>query len=594
MNDCDQDDRPACSIGSGSPKVASSKSETSTSRSNLLTAIALVGLLGACTSLFFVCGKTGKAPPALESPPNVQGTYCETLARLPTAHHPRGPLPDDPVLKKWTTDMESATEAYLAHRAISDRHSRANPPDERESACLNELTLTLRKTLPEKSRLQGYMLSDAQRFLDASILPPMPPEIRLRTPANSDDTLGWLQKLTETARYHEGSEDSEHCRSIFTYLKRFPDNARLKRGLALHFGACVEDNFNSIDGELDRNEVFFRLTATTFPERLGVDFMLVTAADDTTRMRSGLAWSETPFGRLPIDLGMTGNGLKVVRDVTKERPELAKDLLPTASRWATEPEMPVQRRARWVGLAAYLEAGTPDPGEPETPALIRAIDKDVASARWALAFLPNELQEHAPRPYPYIKDAELIRAVTERLESLPNDEDVVLALDVLSRMPPGTGLRFIAKKIATQALLKPASSAIYRQIAQLEIADPYPMDSSFIGYEEDNGRKANIKKFLAPVLPELRAALLPSLCDDSDALTLLVRGGDPDIDAEYAACALASPSRLDRTNDTIHSACSGYRELGWKLTAKALEVSAPAGPQGDFQRRIANDCRSGH
>jgi hypothetical protein len=521
--------------------------------SNAVTAILLVLLLGGCAALLLVCGKSGKA--RYEPTQDLKGTYCEKLAKLPAAH-PRGPLPQDATLAKWTLDMESAIEPMLAQEALESNHSpRHNPMSGPDEACSKQLAETLKKNLPEK-----------QPILQA---------------------------------HHVEQED---CRSIDKFLGHFPDNARLRRALTSIYRCCVEDNFNSIDGVLDKNEPFLRLTAKVFPERLGIDFELLTEDDWSVKTDSTFVWTKTPFGRTSLDLGPTGNALKVVRDIAKERPEMLPLLLPTAKKWADSSKLPSHRRARWQALVTYIEAGAPDPGEAGSAELIRAMERDVGSARWALAFLPNELEEHAPRPYPYIKDADLIRVVTARTTSMTTattrEEDIVLGLDAVSRMPPGTALDWIASYLhsPTKGIWEAAISAINRQIEQLPLDDGREKITDEEAYnliDRDEPKRKTIAKFLKPVQDVLVLSLKQRICVDYEAFDLVLKADDQKIDADFVACLGPDPKPIAKSPEFVFSACLQRREYGWQLTGKALESMAAPGDSGNYLRRIANGCRTG-
>jgi hypothetical protein len=513
-------------------------------QSRAVTAILLVLLLGGCAALLLVCGKSGKA--RYEPTPDLNGTYCEKLKKLPPGH-PRGPLPSDARLAQWTVEMESVIETFFAHEALENNHSRLQPLSGPDDACEKELFQTLRKNQPEKQAiLQAYGV------------------------------------------------EQEDCRSLTKFWGHFPDNARLRRALIAIYRGCVEDNFNSIDGELDRNEAFLRLTAIVFPERLGIDFELLTDDDGTVKTDTMFVWSNTAFGRTSLDLGMTGNALKVVRDITKSKPELAKQFLPTARKWAESPKLASHRRARWQALVAYIEAGAPDPGDPAEPELARAIERDMPSARWALAFIPNELEEHAPRPYPYVKDTNLIRATTARTESLTTEEDVVLGLDAVSRMPPGTALEWIAKHAgsSTKGVSKAAISAINRQIEQLPLDDKATDDS--LSPDDDKPRAKNTAKLLKPIQQLLITTLRPRICTDHQAFDLILKSDNKSIDADFVTCLGPNPKPSQAALETVFQACLYRREYGWQLTAKTLESAAPPGDEGSYARRVAKGCRTGN
>lgn len=532
--------------------------------------VALVVLVLAAASVvvWMMSSPRTPAPP----PVSLEGTYCVAIDSTP--YRPRGPLPQDPVLAEWTQWVESATEQYLALVAYGAAHDRATPPpDARELACIRRLYGVVQTRMPEGSFLRVYaheivtrLLSYADAGADA---PSAPAEGRKPTPDAR------IHRLTE-----QDTTDEQSCRSTRAFLAGMPENARLRRALLLHFTGCVEDNYSSVDGELDRYEPFLRATAEASPDRLGLDFELLTASASQLMdaERSTLRWLREPFGRITLDLGETGNALRVVRDLARGRPDVAPALLPTARRLAVLARLPPHRRARWVALRAYLEAGAPDPGEPMEPGLVRELESgDARRVQWALGFLPNELEEHAPRPYPFIRDKALIGALVRASsqERVLSEEENVLLLDALSRTPPGTAFAFLVRMTASpsESVWLAASQAIDRQLFQLEGASPVPV--------------------LSPHIEGLRAGLGRHVCTHVEALSLLIAANDKQLDAELASC-LSSHAVLDTSFlQSLFGECVRHHDLGWARTAAALDALAKPGDSGEYARHVAHGCRIG-
>ena len=113
---------------------------------------------------------------------------------------------------------------------------------------------------PERDKLEAIR----DRVLDAS------------SPSSSSvAVMGLLREV--------GTLGDRACESAPKFLAAFPENARLRRALILHYGPCVEDNYNSIDGPLDRTEIFMHETLKSWPDRAALDFELLVAADATSQ-----------------------------------------------------------------------------------------------------------------------------------------------------------------------------------------------------------------------------------------------------------------------------------------------------------------------
>jgi hypothetical protein len=90
------------------------------------------------------------SPSSATPPANpLSGTPCETLANAGPPH-PRGPLPDDPKLAAFTTQVESVADEYLALEALNVgqiEESGWHGPDEPTRACARVLWDPLREKL---------------------------------------------------------------------------------------------------------------------------------------------------------------------------------------------------------------------------------------------------------------------------------------------------------------------------------------------------------------------------------------------------------------------------------------------------------------
>jgi hypothetical protein len=537
------------------------------------------------------CGKTGPAPKELSEYPSIEGTLCDVIAKAPPAH-PRGPLPSDPALAAWTEQIESALEEALALWAIGEAHDYGygEIPGEAETACARKLWTHVAPRLPAGDRMRQIAEDTVTRFFRQDAGSPERNKLALLRELTPDASAALPSSPASAELIRRLTSGGNKCETAPAFLAAFPDNARLRRALMMHYGACVEDNYSSVDGELDGTELFMRESVKSWPERAGLDFELLVATDRTSqnpKLRTWM-WLRAPFARITLDLGMTGNALRVVRDLKKERPEIAQQLLPVARKYAAR-QVPSNLRARWTALVAYLEADAPDPGEAPEPALTRALEGDERSARWALGYLPNQLQEHAPRPFPYLRDASLIKATVARAELVTTDEDRILVMNVLSQMPPGTDLAWMARAAssANDSVWRAAVAVMEQQINQLRIKPP-PGE-----LEAEAERRAHTAKLLAPHLAVLHAGLSPRMCAHPETIRFLADANDKGIDAALLPCVEGKPQPDIDFLTTLFHACLDHRDLGWTKTGAALAKTAVAGDQGVYARRVANGCLTG-
>lgn len=233
----------------------------------------------------------------------------------------------------------------------------------------------------------------------------------------------------------------------FTYYASLTgiNNDRLRLALAMYYQGCASCGLSSIDGELDVTEPLLRLTARCRPDLLGPVY----------RFRGfETAWFDSGLLKIPGDFGPTGNGLLVTCDILKDAPNAKREILDVArSRAGIKGRTPDQV-ARWAALAAFIEDGAPDPRLDWPGALIKKLTGSDAERRWALAWLPNQLAESAPRPYPYIKDAKIAAAVVAASRKCKSPVDQVLALDALRVCPPSAGLSAICELAGGDAKLR--------------------------------------------------------------------------------------------------------------------------------------------
>lgn len=557
-------------------------------RARNLGALLVVMLLAGVCAGSRMCGKTGPAKRELDDYPSLAGTLCEVIAKAPPAR-PQGPLPSDPALAAWTEQVESTLEEALALEAIyeASNYFYGPSPSEAEVACIRKLWAHVEARLPA-GRMRSIAEDAVSRLLRRDAATPERAKLAVirgraldaSSPASSSSATTEL--LREVATLGDRA-----CSSAPDFLAAFPDNARLRRALVLHYGPCVEDNFNSIDGVLDRNEIFMRETVKSWPDRVALDFELIVAADPTSQdpKQRTWRWLRVPFARIPLDLGLSGNALRVVRDLKKERPAIVQDLLPTVRKYAAK-DMPSNRRARWMALAAYLDADAPDPGEP---ALLRALEGDPRSARWALGYLPNQLEEHAPRPFPYLRDPATIKATIARAELVTTDEDRILVLNALAQMPPGTALARMARSTSspTESVWRAAMDAMEAQIKQV------PIKAAPGDLEAEAERRAHAAKLLAPHLEALRVGLAPRICARPEVITFLADANDTSIDEAVLPCV---DGKLQPNADflvTLLGACRDHHDLGWTKTGTALSKTAEPGDKGNYARRVSNVCVTG-
>ena len=138
----------------------------------------------------------------------------------------------------------------------------------------------------EHARRKDAFRKEAKRFL--------------RDEADIND---WLRKQPVMQRIEflttgvDGPWARQCGKGFSHFVASLPENVRLRRVMTLYYTPCVEDNFNSVDGELNLAEPILRTTATAFPDKLGRTYRLL--------VRVGMGentWFSGPL-RIPGDWG---------------------------------------------------------------------------------------------------------------------------------------------------------------------------------------------------------------------------------------------------------------------------------------------------
>ena len=364
-----------------------------------------------------------------------------------------------------------------------------------------------------------------------------------------------------------------------------PDNARLRRAMTLYYFPCRDCGLSSFDGGLDVSEPILRLTAEAFPQRLGETYRLVVAAG-----HGQYGWHTGPY-RIPGDFSPTGNALVLTRDLLRLAPDARKGILAVArakSREAVEPP----RRCRWQALVAYLEDGAPDPGEEAKQMLMAKLAGTPPERRWALAWIPNELAESAPDPYPYVTDRALGEAIAAAAAKCQTPEDRILALDALGIVPPISGLEFICQMAGSE---EPgmAEMAITAILTQYRRAQP-------LTHDEESRLAIQPNEDFVAALPALREAFYPHLPEQAwkrgeDLMHMFAELGDPGLDAEVAG--RVGRDGFDRANHVrdIVLTARWYPGLEWGKTITAIESLGqdPSYEHADYAARLAREWRAG-
>jgi hypothetical protein len=570
------------------------------------------------TSMAFGWAASCPVPPEARSPeprgPPVPGAgssldACATLAGMGTPA-PRGPLPDDPALATWTLSVEPAIGPYLALAAAT---TRGTAPTPERRACVQSLWKRIAaSSVPRDGVLRKRAADLAARFLKGDAV-----AASIAEEGGAYATAAWLYdglgRPLDAARLRKAEQDAEAAgkarveehasaahgdaaaemrffvtlpddirakgceRGLPALLARVP-GARLRRVLAVHYRPCLFDNYNSIDGELDPFEPLLRETAAAAPRELAGTFELLAMADPSALdvSETGMFWAGAPFGRVTGDLGLTGNALHVTRDVLREAPDAAPGVAAAAKRQADR-HVGSHRRARWLALQAYVEAGAPD-GD-DGPTLLAALSAPAPARRWALAWLPNELEEHAPTPPKLVGEPALVAATTRAALASDAAEDWVLALDAVATLEPPAGVEAIARAAANpdDGVWRAAVAALRAQLTH-------------VGW-------GSVATRFAESRATLTTAFVPRLCAERDIVNLLAAMRAPELDGGVAGC-LGAPSFADTSfmQTAAVAACAGDGHASrWPRTVAAFEELGRSGDPSirEYAARLARDCRNG-
>jgi hypothetical protein len=476
---------------------------------------------------------------------------CDLLAQIPKDTS-SSPLPQDLELAAWTVHVESAFEPLLGLRALIEPLGKR--VSEETIQCAGLLYERLKNApSPQVQYTAGFLMYRLEQVRNLKGTQPEFEEIIRKT------------HVPTSLKFAHALHDESKCRSTKAFLAGVANNARLHRALLLSFNPCVEDNFNSIDGELDVTEPLFRLTAETWPRHLPVLFELLSELDGLHTLRQ--AWRGPSFSRILLDLGVTGNALRVVDEVVKAYPDQREPLRAIAERWAAREDEPLQRRARWRALVALLRDTTAHAFSDL--AAITRLSADAETVRWSLAAIPNQLLEQAPNPYPWLSNPALIRALEQAIPKLQDDQDKLLMIDVLAKAKIGTGVTWLVAQTGSpkRELKLAALSALHRQSSQAP---------------------GGVATLLGSSHSLLHDNLAASLCDVPAALDVLVELRDPSLDRPVSECLRSSHVEDATVIQSINAACMQAR-TPWPNTAKRLKDLATGAEKG-YALRTAREC----
>ncbi len=360
-----------------------------------------------------------------------------------------------------------------------------------------------------------------------------------------------------------------------------PDNIRLRRVMALYYQPSVEDNFNSIDGELNIAEPILRTTAKAFPEKLGKTYRIL--------VESGVGVNEWFTGplKIPGDWGPTGNALKVMADLLHDADAAKGEILFVARTQSAKLDNP-NMRCRWLALAAYLEDGHPDMRANSDAILIEKLDGSESQRRWALAWLPNLLAEAAPRTPQEYKTMGVPKAVISNAGKCATDEDQILLCNAIGTFPPPIGLEQVMNIASAQSsninVWRNALDAISLQYSRVRVPPARELDAVMPNPD------------FIRLLPALRKALYPRLSDKLDCnivLRILAELQDPELDGQIARHLLGG--KLEGTTFMQSSAAtvSFYEHMQWPQTIAAFESLGKDQKfaESEYADRLAKDLR---
>lgn len=368
------------------------------------------------------------------------------------------------------------------------------------------------------------------------------------------------------------------------FMAPLPENVRLRRVMTQYYQPCVEDNFNSIDGELNLAEPILRTTAKAFPEKLGRTYRLLVEA--------GIGvdhWFHGPL-RIPGDWGPTGNALKVTADLLQDAGSASGDILDVARTAAAKSETPGMG-CRWMALAAYLEDGHPDMKTDPDAVLVSKLNGSENQRRWALAWLPNLLAEAAPRSPQEYKTMDVPNAVVANAGKCVTAEDQILLCNAIGTFPPPAGLEQVmniaAERSSNLEVWRNAVDAIRRQYYRSRVqpaseSDPTTPNPDFVR-----------------LLPDLRKALYPRLGEKRDCgsvLTILAELQDPELDGEIARHLSARKFEGTSFMQSAAATASLCKHQRWTKTIVAFESLGKdrSFAEAEYATRLANDLREGN
>jgi len=396
-------------------------------------------------------------------------------------------------------------------------------------------------------------------------------------PATSEQ---WITMVT-TDRRNPWSR--QYLGGFTEFAKPFPNNARLRRALALYYTPSLVCGNSHVTGDMEISEHILRLTAEGLPGELGRTYAAVARAGlGQFAGMSDLPSRGGPW-RIPGDYGTTANGLLLARDLISRAPGAREQILATARELGLAHRYS-QRRCRWRALAAYIEDGMPDPGEEWKAAILPKFSGSERERRWALAWAASKVAESWEMPRPRVLEVELAAAAAQAASKCRTPEDVILALEVLAYCMPPDGLDSIMAAAGSKDrnVRKFAVFALEQQYQRAGKPDPI-------------GRPTVVRpQVLVDRLEELRRAFHPHL-DSHPGKYLLPRLfadlGDTRLDAALAAKLLGMRYFDQSFVQEASNAAARRPGLGWKKTLAALDALSGKGRHGQTAAAAAERVR---
>lgn len=317
----------------------------------------VVGALSLAAALLVVAAMRGDPP---------VGAIRRDVAPLPLPDpawvrelgpsNPGSPLPDDPALAAWTLAAERAFYPALRLAELAQDSPPTGPNMERAGKARAAWELVERSGLPASDVLR---VKAARHYIEAvaheqpleaartaerrGMLPMAMMLYRQGQSPEDDERIHKMRQQREReprspepkgkppsspAEHlhqftHSASAEDEPCTPTATeFLRRLPDNARLRRVAMLAFNPCSDCGFQDTTGESDGNVPLLRLTAQAAPE----EFVRTFAALRHVRL------VVSRRGRLdPRDSALAGDSLRVAQELLPQLPpstreELAREL----------------------------------------------------------------------------------------------------------------------------------------------------------------------------------------------------------------------------------------------------------------------------